>query len=372
MSAPTIVRVYPANGDTGIPVGETLAVYFNKGVDEQTVKDSIVLFGSDTDTTSGPDQAIWIDEKTKEKKYFLSSPGFKGYVPLIFEIVYWDTTDTVTYAEVSNPSVIDGEAAEATADYGHKVKITVDPKFASTLAPDTQYTLYINGDPDGTNTGISSRTVFDVEANVANTGSGEVYVYGTFTGTDDTFNIEITKAGNIGVAEYKYWLDSDGPSAATLKRVTNRRFRSLSDGLQIRFNGSDFAVGDKWTFNLESITRLATSTSVTFTTNDGSYTTAPESTSTPASSTPASSVLPSDYDPFGIRKMIPEDASYNVDFNNRVIVIEFTQDVDPDTITDESIVLWKYPVEGYHSTTWAPVELQKTITVSGSTVTIRF
>ena len=376
MAAPTIQRVYPADGDTGIPVGETLKVWFDIGVDPKSIKDSIVLFASDSDQTSGPDSALWIDKYTGNNPYFLTSPGFKGYVPLKFEIVYWDTTDTVTYAEVDpQPSGVTGELVEQTLNIGSLVKITVDPSFAATLAPDTSFTFCINGDPDGTDTGVASRSVFDVSADGGNTGSGDVVLYGPYVddGTgDDTFNVKITTGGNIGTAVYKWWWTSDGEGAATIDRVTNRRFRNVGKGVQIRFTGSNFAVNDLWTANVESLARMTTSTSVSFTTNDGSYTTAPPSPSTPATSSPPSTVLPSNVDPFDVESMDPLNASYNIDPDKRLITIVFSQDVDASTITDDSVKLWKYPVEGYYDSTFQPAELEKSLSVSGDTLTIRF
>jgi len=375
MAAPSIVKIYPEDGDSGIPVGETLKVWFDRGVDIKSVKDSIVLFGAESDITSGPDSAMWINGKTGDNPFYLTSPGFKGYVPLKFEIVYWDTTDLVDYAEVASPVEITSEADEVSNNYGHLVKITIDPEFAATLAPDTQFTLYANGDPDSTDTGIASRTLFDVEVDVGNTGSGAVYMYGPYIDAgagDDTMNIEITKAGNIGTAEYKWWWDSGGPGSAIAGRVTNRRFRTLDAGLQIRFTGSSLAIGDTWTVNTETLVRMTTSTSVQFTTNDGSYTEAPASASTPATSTPPSTVLPSASIPFAVEGMDPLVASYNVDPDQRIITIVFTDDLDPATVTDDAVKLWKYPVEGHFDSTWKPTELEKSLTVSGDTLTIRF
>lgn len=372
MTAPSIVRVYPADGDTGIPVGQTLEVYFDRGVDLKTVSDSIVLFGSDFDQTSGPDNAIWIDKDTGNNKFFLSSPGFKGYVPVKIELAYWDTTDTVNYAEVSSPVSVTGESVETSNSYGHKVKITLDPKHSATLAADTEYKLFINGDPDSTDTGVSSRTVFDVVTGTS-VGAGELYVYGTYTGEfSDTLNVEVTADGNIGTAQYKWWWTSAGSGSATTKRVTNRRFRKVDEGLQIRFKGSDLRVGDSWSINVEPVERMLTSTNVTFNTNDGSYTTAPESPSTPATSEPPSSVLPGYSSGLDIDYMIPANSSYNVDIENRIITIVFTEDIDPATVTDSSITLYKYPAEGYYDSTFEPTKLQKSLEVSGNTITIRF
>jgi hypothetical protein len=118
---------------------------------------------------------------------------------------------------------------------------------------------------------------------------------------------------------------------------------------------------------------MLTSTVVTFSTNDGSYTAAPASPSTPATSTPPSTVLPTLTDSgIEVLEMVPANGSYNVSVNNRKITIRFSEDVDPDTITDDSVKLWKYPVNGVYDETYSPLELQKTIVVDGDTITIRF
>ena len=117
---------------------------------------------------------------------------------------------------------------------------------------------------------------------------------------------------------------------------------------------------------------MTTSTSVTFDTNDGSYTTAPVSPSTPAVSQPPSSVLPGVSDALDIDYMIPANSSYNVDIENRIITVVFTEAIDPATVTDAAVTLFKYPAEGYYGSTFEPTELQKSLEVTGNTLTIRF
>ncbi len=199
MAAPEIESTYPADGDTGIPVGVTIKIYFDTGVDEKTIKDSVALFGRDSDMTSGPDAAIWVDQDTGDNPFFLSSPGFKGLVPLKFSLAYY-TLGTTTEVD---PGVITSQADEISANVGHVAKITVDPKYNPTLAPDTELSLVVAGDPDNQNIGVSSRTVFDIEEGI-NTGSGSLYIWGTWEDTgagEDELNIEVTVAGNIGTAE---------------------------------------------------------------------------------------------------------------------------------------------------------------------------
>jgi hypothetical protein len=371
MAAPTIESTYPANSDTGIPTGITIKIYFDTGVDEKSVKDSVALYGRDTDMTSGPDTAVWVDQDTGDNPFFLASPGFKGLIPLKLTLAYY-TIGTTTEVD---PGTITSQADEVSANVGHVAKFTLDPKYNATLPADANLTLVIAGDPDNQDVGVSARTVFDVQADVGNTGSGSLAIYGTWEDTgagSDEINIEVTAVGNIGTAEYKWWYTSAGVSSASDDLVTNRRYRTLSDGLQIRFSGSNFQIGDTWTFGVKAVERMEESTVVAFSTNDGSYTEAPASPSTPATSSPPSTVLPTQQSTFEVLEMTPDNGSYNVSVKNRKIVIKFSEDLDPDTVTDDAITLWKYPVDGVYEDTYSPVELQKTIDVDGDTITIRF
>jgi hypothetical protein len=136
MAAPTSLQTYPANNDTGIPVGIDIEVIFDRGIDLVTGQNNVVLYGDDFDQTSGPDSALWIDTDTGNNPYFLRSPGFKGLVELTASVVYVDLNTGPTYTEV-DPGVITAETDETgygVAGAGHKLVLT--PR--EPLAPDTQ------------------------------------------------------------------------------------------------------------------------------------------------------------------------------------------------------------------------------------------
>jgi hypothetical protein len=372
MTAPVLLQVYPTDGDAGIPVGASIDLVFDRGVDIETAKSAIVLYGADFDTTSGPDSALWLNSQTSENPYFLKSPGFNGLVPCNVTFEYVDTTAYVS----SGVTVVTDEAAEVTGAIGMKVSLR---PVSGTLAPDVQYVLYINGDPDSLGQGISSRTVFSTIADGANTGTtGVVATAGSYTGAvADTINYEITTAGDIGTAKYKWWYTSLGPGSAVYGKVTSRRPRLLDDGLQVRFSGSGFVLGDTYTTNVEPFERLATSTKITFTTNDGSYTAAPTSPATPASTSPPTSVLPvftgttTSTSALTVASMNPSTGSYEIDPAARVIVLTFSADVDAATITDDNITLYAYPASGPYGSNQTRV-LAKSLDVSGNVVTIRY
>lgn len=368
MAAPVITETYPNNNDTGIPIGIIAKVWFDKLIDLKSAKEAIHLYGPDFDYTSGPDTAAWIDQDTGNNPFFLSSPGFNGNAPLKYELFYYD----LTTGDIVIPAAITDSSVGVSENVGTVVYLNLDTKYLNSLAADTTYTLNIIGD-DINKTGIASRTIFDVVPDAGNTGNGELYTYGIWSGIGtDSVIIEITTAGDIGTAKYKWKFGSETLSEYRLNKVVSRKFRTLEDGIQVRFDGSNFQVGDIFVFNLENAEYIDASTQITFTTNDGSYAEPPDTISTPATSTPASTVLPWLSSSFQVEKSMPVSGSYNVDYKKRQMIIYFTEDIDDTTITADSLQLWSYPVSGHYKDTHEPYQLKYEYTVVDNILTIKF
>lgn len=370
MTAPVLVQTYPANNDVGIPVGITMLVYFDNVVDEQKIKDSIILHGPDFDFATGPFGTNYIREDGAENPYFLTSPGFSGVAPLKIQLAYYDkgTMDIV------EPALADTltEAAASAANIAHVAQVTLAPEFNAQFAADTKYTLSIIGDPDSQGIGVTTRTVYPIEP-VAVAGDGSTDVTGTYTGlAADTIHVKITRAGDINEAKYKYWYASMGEGTAITGRLASSKFKMLESGISLRFAGENFIIDDEWRFAVAPIQRMATSTQVVFTTNDGSYSLPPDSPSTPAPSLPPSNVLPG-IDPaydFAVVSMNPENGSYGNDGLDE-IVIKFSNNVDPASITDETLQLTVMSVDGLYDCTDPPRELKYTWTLVDNVLTIR-
>lgn len=373
MAVPAVLDTYPADEDTGIPVGSVLYVDFDRGVDTSTCRNSVVLYGADTDTASGPNGAIWINQTQGTNPQYLHSPGFKGLAEVDLQLVYvdQDTGEELALEDVENEAY---ELAYGTAGAIHRLKITPRQQ----LAADTEYVLHIMGDPDSQGNGISSRTVFDVLPDVGNGDSGIVEVYGGYVRSQtDRVIITIQTAGAINTSTYSWYYENEGPSTARTGCVTSRRYRRLEDGLQIRFSGSGFVQGDIYRVRVEPIERLEESYRVTFTTNDGSYSEAPDSPSTPATSEPPSSILPaSPTEPLGDTTMSivacePPNGAYQMNKNVREFTITFSDQLDPATITADTVRVYKYPVSGIFNGTRNIIELAKVLTVNGDVLTIK-
>lgn len=365
MSSPISLQTYPNNADTGIPIGISMTVTFDRGVDLQSVIDSIHTYGADFDQTSGPGSAIWIDADTGNNPFYLKSPGFQGIAETDITLQYVDTTTFV----VTDPGVVTSEADEVLAAVGHQVVLT--PRNA--LAADALYNMYVLGDPANDN-GVSSRTVFDMERGITVGTTGVMQNYSGYKGiAADRVIVEITTGGDIGVAKYRWYYSSLGVGSAISGKVTSRRFRFLDmdNSLQVRFTGSAFVAGDTYEYNVEPREILAASFAIQFTTNDGSYVAAPTSPSTPAACEAPATVLPALTSDFYVVEMEPDHGAYNVSKDTRQIVITFSDDLDPATITQDTVKVFKYPVSGVYGSREV-VELNKILTVLADTLTIDF
>lgn len=357
MAAPTITAIYPSNSATSVPVGATIKITFSTGIDVSTVKNSVVLYGKDNDFISGPETATWF-KKDGTNRDFLKSPGFQGLVKCDYELVYVDSAgDTVS---LSPEDLTD----ETGGPYTHQLLL----KPQTILYPNVTYYLYIIGEEvEGTDKGLSCRTVYEVDSSGATSTTAETIIYGGYTksGTD-VVNIEITKAGNIGTAEFKYWYDSEGVSAATTGRVTSRRFRRLDDGLQVRFAGSSFALGDTYTANLYPREYLASSYTSSFTTSSADITEVPSTASTSVIGLTSSTTS----EPLTVKSITPADGATHQKFSSKQITIEFSATLDSGTVTDDTVTVLAYPISGIINTADEEKELFKKLTVEENKIII--
>lgn len=362
MAAPTITSVYPTSDATGIPVAPSITIVFNQDIDLPSAKANVVIYGSDSDLTSGPDLMSWIDNDTGDNPYYLKSPGFKGVVPCTYELVYVNSS---TLAEIDPQPTVANESSVS-----HYHKLVIKPK--ELLAPNVKYTVYVIGNAEaGTSKAISNRTVYDPVTTAVTSTSGGIALYGGYTGSDDTLNVKITKAGDIGTATFKWWYTSNGEGSAVTGKMTTSRFRKLEDDLQLRFTGSDFKLNDVYTVSLYAPEYLASSYTFSFTTGTGSIEAVPTTAST--SIIGSSTALTSEANALTISSMVPTDGATHQSLSDRQIVLTFSETLDAATVTDATITVTAYPVSGNYTgaaSAGEPVELSKKLTVSGKTVTI--
>lgn len=331
MPTPTVSNIYPSNNSTNIPIGIEILITFDQLIDKERAKSNIAIFGPDSDQTIGANSVRYQNLENGDNPYFLESPGYKGDLQVDYFFEKLNSDNTIF-------SGLDYNSGSP----NYKTRVKIVPK--KPLAPNTEYTIYIYGKVDDTeNRGISACTVYDTETG-SNTGSGAVTFRGGYKGTvSDRIVLEITEAGNSSNASYDWFFEST-PSLV-YSGIASRKYRSLIDtGIDVRFNGTDYQVGDRFYVQVEPVNYMETSYTYTFTTGTGSIQSIPSTTST--------SVLdnitynPSSED-FSVSSTTPEHKEIKISKNQRIIKIEFSNDIDPDTINDKTVKIVAHPATGY-------------------------
>lgn len=361
MARPTISLIYPSNNQTAVPIGSDIEITFSNSVDLSTIKNNVVLYGADFDFASGAGTAVYLD-KDGVNTSLLRSPGFKGIVECTKTLVYVDSNGDVV-ADYS-PLTRDEEEGDA---YTHK--LILSPK--TILSPELKYYVYLIGeDEEGTGRGVSAKTVYDVDYTSGSNSTGKIFTYGGYTGGDDVVTVKITETGGPGIAQYKWWYsDSETENDARTGKTTSTRFKKLEDGLRIRFErDSSWETDDVFTFEVKTKEMLEESYTFSFTTSTSQIVEVPD--------TASSSVLGDmnyvepTYGYLEVLESTPSDGDVNMKFSDRTIVIEFNNDIDPDSIDLDKITVVSYPLEGYFDGGGSDQQLFKSYTVQGNKLII--
>jgi len=101
-----IVSYYPANGDVGIPLSDSITILFDRAMNTERLKEDFFVEGPDTDQWIGPGLMELKDPDNISQgdlDDFLKSPGYRGIVQGTFEFKSISMTDaTVEVDPASN------------------------------------------------------------------------------------------------------------------------------------------------------------------------------------------------------------------------------------------------------------------------------
>lgn len=333
---PSIENVFPAADSEGVPVGATIFVIFNEEVDSTTIERAFLVTGPDTDRWTGAGLQLFDRANTPEPEFFLDSPDYTGVVQGIFTVQKLDPSGSII--------------TDATYSYGgspaFRSKVIFTPNDVLTAL--TEYTVIVSGDEldtDDIKVGIASRTVFDTQLG-SNTGDGEATFTGGYTGTiTDEIVVEIVTAGDIGTATYRWYKTSDVLTIRTGTTSANEVL--LDDSVYLTFGGSGFDSGDEFRVNLRPPQYMSGSSTWSFKTGSGSIQAVPSSTSTSVlGDVGAASV---DTTPFEVVETNPPHLGSQVALHRNEIIVDFTDPVDPATISQDSVTVEVHPVRGAYT-----------------------
>lgn len=352
-----VQSIFPSNGAVGIVLTDTIRITFDRAMDEDCLKQSIIVEGPDRD------EVIWntyipTTLKDGSEDRLLESPGYDGIVP-----------GTFTFERLDPVSGLPVDIEDTTGDgtlYHTRVTFKPDQPFA----PDTVYRVHIVGDQDLTDDedfGSKDRSVFDIVPAGTNTSTGEIVMGGTYDGSvsNDTLNLRIVESGLLGQATFEWWLDSvpldlKGPA------VTHTNTLPLIKGTTVRFEEGAYQENDEWTVRLIRPEFFEGQLYSEFTTGTGNIVPVAADTSTSPVGTPLPPTTAAD---FKVVRTSPEDGAANlpVEKYDR-IVVEFSDVIDPSSVTQESVIVTAEPVINHPSLSVSSPdgEIAKILTVSGN------
>jgi len=363
--------VHPTQSCIGVIVGDQIWVLFDRAIDENSVSDgNFFVTGPDFDTWSGPDLGVFADyESIGSEEEILQTPGYTGILQgtVTFERVDPDDDDTTI-------SGID------TAGSGllYRSKAIFTP--TNDLASDTEYTVYLSGDEDITDsltTGITQRTVFDGLADESNTGTGSISFTGSYTGnaSSETYTVSITTAGTERTA--KFTVTRTGKVGLTYGPYRAKQSGVLiGDGVTAVFAEGSYALGDQWTVLAELPVTFSGNSSWVFQTGSGSIVDIPSTASTSilgdAVTTTSSSSSSSS---FSVSSTTPTDGATHLtvdedDDGEYTITAVFSANIDDSTVVSGvDVTVVTESVNGDSSITASGLCISEP-TVSNDTLTI--
>lgn len=148
-------------------------------------------------------------------------------------------------------------------DSGEKYRTKIYIKPDNLLKPNTTYAALLSKD-------LSLLSVFDIDPNAGNSGTGSLSSKGLFLGlASDTYTITIASSGDKNTAKYMWSRVSDGFTSTMIE--ARGRLIEIDKGLQIEFEDGDYIIGDSFTVKAIVADRQVEIYSWTFATGSGDY-----------------------------------------------------------------------------------------------------
>jgi hypothetical protein len=326
--------VHPTVSGTSVITSDEIWVIFDREMDEDTIENgAFFVTGRDFDTWSGPDLQIWLDsESPGEETDILESPELHGIVQ---GDVSFERIDLSSLTVVSSEDVLGS---------GHLFRTKAIFTPTNNLTPNVNYTVYISGDEDLTDsldTGISARTVFDAVPSGSNTGTGSASFTGGFVGSEaiDLYHVIITTAGEINGSKFQWWRDRE-PGNVFGPLRTKKSGVLLSDGVTVSFTDGEYDLADKWHVVVKEKEVFEGNLIYPFSTGSGSIEELPTTVSTSVIGAPDSTTAVA-ATTFTVVATDPANRDYNevVPDGDFPITVSFSADVDAATVTAANVSL---------------------------------
>lgn len=328
--------IHPSRDEAGVVLGDTIWTLFDREMDETHLGiGSFFIEGPSQHIQSGPDLLLHINDPlslAKDSDIFRTS----GYKDIVAGSI---TLERINLGDTGVSSATDTSGAGNL--YRTRAIFTPD----TSLKPDTTYNVYLVGQEGTFDDGVRSRTVFDTVTGGSNTGTGKVTFKGGYTGdATDTYRIEITTAGDHGVARFKWYKDSAPLLVTENVLVNDEQDVKLTKGITVEFIKGSYKLGDKWSVVVKKAEFFATTMRWSFQTGAGSIIAVPTATATSiigVNVTPVTSGID-----FIVNRFTPEHRKIQVDPSLKEITVYFSNTIDSKTVIQDSVSVIASPANG--------------------------
>ena len=387
---------YPTNSETEFPVGQEIVLVFDRAIDLKTAKESVIIYGPDSDVTSGPNDGLWLNQSDGTNPFFLNSPAYKGYVECEYQ--------TYLVNNLVELKVEDNQEIYEKSSGAKYSVLVITPK--QPLKINTEYNLFICGESLNNISNIpseiqaysqsnciSEKTVYDAYKLIGGvkTGDARVKSFGSFEPKSNevatALNLKIVEAGNGSAAKFKWWFDDEvepQPASSNYNSRLNRcvqRWRITDRGILVKFTGGEFELNETFKVEANKEDLLSISNLITFNTGTDSIFVYPEYTST-SPIAPDGLLIPNQQNEvvgkyLELNSMQPSSGEINVDLNLNKIVLTFNNNVDATTAIQENIEIESQSVSGVFDGPGStrsnrPEKVYKIISVSDNKITLEF
>jgi hypothetical protein len=359
--------VHPTVSGVGITVNDQIWILFDRAMDETALSAGcFFVTGPDFDTWVGPNLGVYNEAMSNGSGSddVLESPGFEGIVQgeYSFERISLTSLDVVHTQDIAGSGHL------------YRTKAIFSP--TNRLQGNTEYTVHLSGDEDGSDAGqmgVSAATVFDTVASGINVGTNAVKFIGGYIGSyTDKFEVKIVTSGYVGESRFQFTRQSE-PGNVYGPFRTKQAGVLLADCVTVEFpDDSFYYYGDRWFAHVKPREIFEDNVIYPFKTGSGSIVDLPASTSTtvlgdiPA---PSTIVAGSSSLSFGVNATSPSDNATNLRIlpGEYTVAATFSSAIDPTTVTSGvniGVNIQDVQGQGY------PIDLVANPSVSGSTLNI--
>jgi hypothetical protein len=319
----------PPSGYNQVRVNEPIILTCNKTLNAQSLQDAIHVYGPNATVLQGV--ALWQSNAWDKQPFSkaLKGAGFSGQAEVEFH-----------YDLESLPN-------DSDTDTGCVVKIFP----VGSWQEKTEYSIYFAGKLDSDkDSGLKSISLY--EPSLLGNSQGQLIVEGEYTGEEGAvLLITITTGGRASEVEFSYnflgGLSGSVEASAKLKDVV---VHELPNGLSVRLITAEDELiieDDFLSIYVEKPYYLEDTYKYSFVTASEEIISVDATYSTSPLGLLEGQIGVTGYkSPLSIESISPRDESSNVPLTTRKIVIQLSEDVNPDTVTTETFKLTASPSDG--------------------------